>query len=129
MAGGGDDNTVRVAGYNNVKVSAIGNGNSVTVRGNNNGDPVGSGSVLGVTAEGDNNQVFVSGDRNRYVRANGDNNTITIRVTNTIPDDDDVACTAIYGYHESNVDLGQDFVSGRTYTVKVNAEMKTFTAQ
>ena len=58
-----------------------------------------------------------------------DNNTITIRVTNTIPDDDDVACTAIYGYHESNVDLGQDFVSGQTYTVKVNSETETFTAQ
>jgi len=55
--------------------------------------------------------------------------TITIRVTNTMPADDNVACTAIYGYHESNVDLGQDFVSGRTYTIKVNDKTHTFTAQ
>jgi hypothetical protein len=56
-------------------------------------------------------------------------NTITIAVKNTIPADKDIACTAIYGTHESNVDLGQDFVSGQTYTVKVNDVTETFVAQ
>lgn len=55
--------------------------------------------------------------------------TITVSVTNTMPADDNVACTAIYGFHESNIDLGQDFVSGRTYTLKVNDKTETFTAQ
>lgn len=58
-----------------------------------------------------------------------DGDTITVKVTNTMPADDEVACTMIYGYHESNVDLGQDFVSGRTYTLKVNDQTHTFTAQ
>jgi hypothetical protein len=58
-----------------------------------------------------------------------DGDTITIRVTNTMPADDHVACTMIYGYHESNVDLGQDFVSGRAYTLKVNDQTHTFRAQ
>lgn len=55
--------------------------------------------------------------------------TITVKVTNTLPAEDGVPCTAIYGYHEANVDLGQDFVSGQTYTVKANDKEKTFTAQ
>ncbi|MGE0599748.1 MAG: hypothetical protein AB7J35_11245 [Dehalococcoidia bacterium] len=55
--------------------------------------------------------------------------TITIRVTNTIPTDTTIACTAIYGTHESNVDLGKDFISGTTYTVQVNDRTKTFVAQ
>lgn len=55
--------------------------------------------------------------------------TITIKVTNTMPADDSIACTAIYGYHESNLDLGKDFVSGRTYTVNVNDKTETFVAQ
>jgi hypothetical protein len=54
---------------------------------------------------------------------------ITIRVTNRMPDSDDVACTMIYGTHESVVDLGSDFVSGTTYTVVVNGEPVSFTAQ
>jgi hypothetical protein len=55
--------------------------------------------------------------------------TITISVTNTIPSDPKTICTAIYGYHEANVDLGQDFVSGQTYTVRVNDKAETFRAQ
>lgn len=55
--------------------------------------------------------------------------TITISVTNTVPADPDTICTDIYGYHETNVDLGQDFVSGRTYTVRVNGTEETFRAQ
>ncbi|MES4792481.1 MAG: hypothetical protein C4321_05385, partial [Chloroflexota bacterium] len=53
---------------------------------------------------------------------------ITIRVTNRMPDSDGVVCTMIYGTHESVVDLGSDFVSGREYTVIVNGERTTFTA-
>lgn len=56
-------------------------------------------------------------------------NTITISVTNTLPADDRIACTAIYGYHETNLDLGQDFKSGETYTVHVNDKTKSFVAQ
>jgi hypothetical protein len=58
-----------------------------------------------------------------------DGNTITVSVTNTLPADDETICTAIYGYKETNLDLGQDFVSGRTYTVNVNDKQTTFTAQ
>jgi hypothetical protein len=55
--------------------------------------------------------------------------TITISVTNTMPSDPNTICTDIYGYHETNVDLGQDFVSGQTYTVRVNDKEETFRAQ
>ena len=55
--------------------------------------------------------------------------TITISVTNTMPSDPKAICTDIYGYHETNLDLGQDFVSGQTYTVKVNDRKETFRAQ
>jgi hypothetical protein len=54
---------------------------------------------------------------------------VVIRVTNRVPDSDQVVCTMIYGTHESTVDLGTDFVSGREYTVVVNGERRTFTAQ
>ncbi|PFG73003.1 hypothetical protein [Tepidiforma thermophila] len=54
---------------------------------------------------------------------------IVIRVTNRVPDSDEVACTMVYGTHESTVELGSDFVSGREYTVVVNGVRKTFTAQ
>ena len=55
--------------------------------------------------------------------------TITISVSNTVPSDPEVACRAIYTFHETNIDLGQDLVSGRTYTVKVNDEQTNFIAQ
>jgi hypothetical protein len=55
--------------------------------------------------------------------------TITILVTNTRPAATDIACTAIYGTHESVVELGTDFAQGTTYTVKVNDREATFTAQ
>lgn len=54
---------------------------------------------------------------------------ITIRVTNFMPASDDVACTMIYGTQQTTIDLGSDFVSGREYTVLVNNESLTFTAQ
>jgi inhibitor of cysteine peptidase len=56
-------------------------------------------------------------------------NEITIRVTNTVPADENVACTAIYGTKETTVPLGTDFVSGETYTVQVNDNAAQFTAQ
>ena len=46
-----------------------------------------------------------------------------------MPSDPKTICTGIYGYHETNLDLGQDFVSGRTYTVQVNDKEETFRAQ
>ena len=56
-------------------------------------------------------------------------NTITIAVKNTMPADPNTICTAIYGYHETNLDLGTDFVARQTYTVAVNGQTTTFTAQ
>lgn len=56
-------------------------------------------------------------------------NTITIAVKNTLPSDDQVVCTMIYGTKETNIDLGTDFVSGQTYTVQVNDVTETFVAQ
>jgi hypothetical protein len=50
-------------------------------------------------------------------------------VTNTHPSDPDIACTAIYGMHESTVELGTDFASGGEYVVKVNDKELRFTAQ
>ena len=57
----------------------------------------------------------------------GDTNTIAVK--NTMPADANTVCTAIYGYHESNLDLGKDFVPRQTYTVAVNGQTSTFTAQ
>ncbi|WP_322797376.1 hypothetical protein [Tepidiforma sp.] len=53
---------------------------------------------------------------------------IVIRVTNRMPDSDEVACTMVYGTHESTVDLGSDFESGKTYTLVVNGTRHEFTA-
>lgn len=55
--------------------------------------------------------------------------TITVTVTNLVPAAP-VPCTAIYGYHEGNINLGSDFAAGETYSVVVNGEAAaTFTAQ
>lgn len=55
--------------------------------------------------------------------------TIEIEVTNTVPSDPKVICTAIYGTHEETIELGSDFDSGTEYVVKVNDEELKFTAQ
>ena len=57
--------------------------------------------------------------------------TIAIRVTNTMPADTTIACTAIYGQHESVVELGtgDGFTAGTEYTVRVNDKDVRFTAQ
>jgi hypothetical protein len=51
--------------------------------------------------------------------------TITISVLNSMPKGD-LACTAIYGNYELNVDLGSNFAIGTTYTVRVNDKVTTF---
>jgi hypothetical protein len=56
-------------------------------------------------------------------------NTFTIRVQNTLPADANVACTAIYGMHESIVELGSDLTPGADYVVRVNDKELAFTAQ
>jgi hypothetical protein len=55
--------------------------------------------------------------------------TITIHVTNTTAADPNTACAQVYGTHETVVELGSDFVSGTEYTVLVNDQHTTFTAQ
>lgn len=56
-------------------------------------------------------------------------NTVTVAVKNTMPTGPNIVCTEIYGYHETNLDLGAGFVRGQTYTVAVNGQTTTFTAQ
>jgi len=56
--------------------------------------------------------------------------TFNVSVINTMPaPDEQVACTMIYGYHESTVELGSDLEVGTEYTVDVNGEVITFVAQ
>jgi hypothetical protein len=54
---------------------------------------------------------------------------ITIDVLNRVPAGSMIACTAIYGTHETTVQLGSDFVSGATYRVRVNDRTIAFTAR
>jgi hypothetical protein len=70
-----------------------------------------------------------SGCAERYtheVTRNG--NLVQIVVLNSLPDAAQ-ACTMIYGMYELNVNLGSDFTSGQTYTVRVNEREVTFRAQ
>ena len=48
-----------------------------------------------------------------------------------MPADGTIACTAIYGYHDGHVTLGDsDLISGETYTVTINGELAhTFIAE
>lgn len=53
---------------------------------------------------------------------------IEITVWNTLPSDENAACTMIYGYGEHVVNLGSDFASGRRYELRINgASTLTFT--
>ncbi len=54
---------------------------------------------------------------------------ISIDVWNRLPADSMLACTAIYGTHETTVRLGSDFVRGALYRVHVNERTIEFTAQ
>ena len=51
-------------------------------------------------------------------------NTVNITVTTQRPKE--AVCTQVYGYFEQNVNLGSDFVSGQTYTIKVNDKTTSF---
>ncbi|MEZ4554729.1 MAG: hypothetical protein R3B59_12660 [Dehalococcoidia bacterium] len=55
--------------------------------------------------------------------------SIEVAVWNRIQAPPNGACTAIYGMVEHSIALGSDFESGRIYTVRVNDEVRTFTAQ
>jgi len=59
-------------------------------------------------------------------------NRVDVTVWNSMPEGN-VPCTAIYGYKDSTLNLGSDFVAGTTYTVVVNTngttpKTTTFTA-
>ena len=55
---------------------------------------------------------------------------LEVTVWNSVPADDDVVCTMIYGTADNTVDLESHFESGKTYDVRVNGEVKAqFTAQ
>ena len=59
-----------------------------------------------------------------------DGTTVRIAVFNTVPAPGElIACTAIYGLHESSVALGTDFDPGVEYHVEVNDASTTFVAQ
>lgn len=51
---------------------------------------------------------------------------ITVTVNNSIPSAE-TACTMIYGTYDLQLDLGTDFRSGTTYTIRVNDRTQTFT--
>jgi hypothetical protein len=54
---------------------------------------------------------------------------IGIAVWNRVDKNPDTACIQVYGEHEETIDLGSDFESGGQYSVHVNDETLTFTAQ
>ena len=54
---------------------------------------------------------------------------ITITVENSMPRDQQIACTQVYGTHEETIALGSDVTPGATYSVHVNDRILTFTAQ
>lgn len=45
---------------------------------------------------------------------------VIVRVTNLVPEDENVMCTMVYGTVETRVALGTDFEPGSHYTVQVN---------
>ena len=58
------------------------------------------------------------------LKTDRDQSTVTITVTTRRPRNK--VCPAVYGYFEKTVNLGSDFVPGRTYTLKVNDYTTTF---
>lgn len=63
----------------------------------------------------------------REIKANRSGDTIDIKVL--VQRTKAQICTQVYGYFEKDVNLGSNFVKGKTYTVKVNSETKTFVMQ
>lgn len=55
-------------------------------------------------------------------------NVITVKIYNSMPADP-VPCTMIYGMYNISLNLGGDYTPGETYTVVVNDQSTTFTAQ
>ncbi|HUE76031.1 MAG TPA: hypothetical protein VMP10_04315 [Chloroflexota bacterium] len=54
---------------------------------------------------------------------------IAVQVNILMPADANVACTMIYGIANYDIALGSTFTSGQTYTIQVNDQTETFTAQ
>jgi hypothetical protein len=53
----------------------------------------------------------------------------TVTILNSVPADDDVVCTDIFRTYEIRVAIGDVLESGETYTVMVNDQETTFTAE
>jgi len=49
-----------------------------------------------------------------------------VSITVTTKRTREAVCTQVYGYFEQNVNLGSDFVSGKTYTINVNDKTTSF---
>ena len=60
-----------------------------------------------------------------------DGNGFLVDVTNLMPGPNQlIACTAIYGYHQSEIPLGSGLTAGEAYTVRINGGLAiSFTAQ
>jgi len=58
-------------------------------------------------------------------------NDYSVEVMNRVPADETIACTAIYGYHDGQLTLGDSALNpGETYTVTINGELThSFTAR
>ena len=54
-------------------------------------------------------------------------NTINIEVTTQRPKD--AVCAQVYSFFKQNVNLGTDFISGKTYTINVNDSTTSFVMQ
>jgi len=65
------------------------------------------------------------------IRVEWDGNGFVVDVTNLMPNPNQpIACTAIYGYHESEVPLGSGLTAREAYTVTINGGLTiSFTAQ
>ena len=51
-----------------------------------------------------------------------DGSRIAVSIWNTVPADPQVACTMVYGTHNSRLDLGGDFQPGTRYRVEINGD-------
>ena len=88
-------------------------------------------SVEVIESDGTYTLHIVSGLPGGCVEYNGfemtrDGNTLNVTVKNLAPAADAlVACTMIYGYEETDIDLGESLTTGETYTVVVNSDTTT----
>jgi hypothetical protein len=65
------------------------------------------------------------------IRVERDGNEFVVDVTNLMPNPNQpIACTAIYGYHESEVTLGSGLTAGDRYSITINGDLAiSFVAQ